>query len=56
MQAKKFERAIKRYGRALEPLESDYSFSSEEKDRAKVRFLRPRTTETLKRRSNSRRG
>ena len=35
-QAKKFERAIKRYGRALEPLESDHSFSSEEKDRAKV--------------------
>ena len=35
-QAKKFERAIKRYGRALEPLESDHSFSSEEKDRTKV--------------------
>lgn len=40
-QAKKFERAIKRYGRALEPLESDHSFSSAEKDRAKVRLLRP---------------
>lgn len=36
-QAKRFERAIKRYGRALEALESDHSFSADEKDRAKVR-------------------